>query len=537
MRICKLLCLILALALLLSACGKEEAESTIELLPEQNEAETTEQAAQADDGKTESTFGLSYLPAYGLNPFTCTATANRALFSLLYENLFVVSNQFRAEPVLCKSFKVSGEGTMYTFTLVDGVKFSDGTPLTIDDVAASIDAARVSPLYKGRLSRISYYVVNEDGSITVVLSAPYENFALMMDIPIVKAASVESQTPVGTGAYRLSGSVLIRNQHWWKTTPDIDLGDRILLSPCTEPIELRDNFEFGATDLVYSDPNSAAAAGYRCDYEVWDVPTTVMHYIGFNLGSGYFVNDTLRTAVTFALDREEIANTIYHGYALASPLPCSPNSDLYDAQLAEDYDYSPARFATAVQASEVLTSESYVGHVGRLIVCSEDPVRVTAAEAVAETLVSAGLSITVVPLERDSYLRALQNGDFDLYYGEVRLTANFDLTEFFNKYGNLQYGSIANSAMADLCVDALANSGSYLELCSQLLTQAQICPVVFKSNAIFVTRGSLSTIAPAVDFIFHDPTVARTLSDADQTYADVAPVEPSGDPTEESSSE
>ncbi|MBD9241607.1 MAG: hypothetical protein EGQ64_04805 [Ruminococcaceae bacterium] len=66
---------------------------------------------------------------------------NRAAFSLLYESLFVVSSHFRAEPLLCESFTASEDGKTYRYTLVSGVSFSDGTPLTAQDAAASLEAA------------------------------------------------------------------------------------------------------------------------------------------------------------------------------------------------------------------------------------------------------------------------------------------------------------------------------------------------------------------------------------------------------------
>lgn len=522
------LLLCLALMLLLTACAQQK-QTLPTLSAVETEPTPTQEAPQ--EQATASELGLAYMPSYGLNPYKCTATVNRALFSLLYESLFVVSDRYRAEPVLCESFKVSDEGRTYTFSIVSGVCFSDGTPLTAADVAASIEAARQSPIYQSRLSHISYYIVNEDGSFSVFLDTPYENFALMLDVPIVKAATVDKETPIGSGSYCLRGTKLQKNSHWKQLTSPILTAETVPLTACADPGDLRDSFEFGATDLVYCDPNSAAAVGYRCDYEVWEVPTTVMHYLGFNLYSGYFVNDKLRAAVTLALDREDISNKVYGGFAQASVLTCSPDSDLYDNQLAEQYDYAPAAFAAAVQESGVTTSTDYVGHVGTLLVCSEDPKRVAAADYIAEVLQKAGLNITVSAVDYDSYQSALQKGDFDLYYGEVRLTANFDLSEFFKEYGNLQYGSIASGGLSALCIASLGNSGSYPELCSQLMQQAPICPVVFKGYAIYVTRGAISSITPAVDYVFHNAATARTLADADQTYADTAPVEPPAEET------
>lgn len=510
----KLLALFLCLVLLLSGCVPSDVTPS---QTAQTEELQTEPDASVEDAQEGGEFGLSYLASYGLNPYTCAATANRAIFSLLYESLFVVTEDFQAEPVLCESFKGSETGTTYTFTLQEGLSFSDGTPVTIADVEASLKAARKSSLYKYRLSHISYYVVDGERSLVFQLKTPYENFALMMDFPILKADTVESEMPIGTGAYAVSGNYLLRNPYWWGETPPVVQEEKIALQPCQETGELRDNFEFGGTDLVYFDPNSAAAVGFRCDYEVWEAPTTTMHYIGFNIYSGYFANDTLRQAVTYIVDRESIRNQVYKGFALASVLPCSPKSGLYDEQLAEKYDYAPASFISAVQASGVTGSSDYENHVGYFIVCSEDPARVAAAQYICEEMQKYGLNIRLNILDRASYKSALKSGNFDLYYGEVRLTASFDLTEFFRDGGNLEFGSIASSSMVTLCKDALENSGSYVEMCAEFMKLGRICPVVFKSNAVYVTRGVISEMFPGVDCVFHGQQ-QRTLADADKTY-------------------
>ncbi len=505
----KRLLLGLCVALLLCACVPVEKPAQ-----ESQETEPTQAAAPEPEAPS-ADFGMSYMPEYGLNPYTCSATINRALFSLLYESLFTVSNQFRAEPLLCESFTASDDGLTYQFTLAADLRFSDGTPLTAEDVVASVQAARESEFYAARLTHIQSLRA-EGSTVVVLLDTPYENFCLMLDVPIVKSETLAQPQPVGSGPYRLSGSSLVRNAHCQRSSTLPLAEETIRLYTAADPTEVRDHFEFGGTDLVYCDPNSAAAVGYRCDYEVWEVPTTVMHYIGFNLTSGYFANDTLRAAVTLAIDRSSLRNHVYGGYALAASLPCSPQSDLYEHSLSYDYDYDLRAFEAAVHNSGVLNDPTYQEHSGIFLVCSQDPVRVAAARAVAEVLNAAGLRLTVSALDRTSYDKALQNGDYDLFYGEVRLTANFDLSAFFSKGGALNFGGISDAGLALLCTTSLENSGDYVELCKQVMDMGAICPVVFKSYVVCVSRGRLTAMTPAVDCVLHNSANARSLTDAER---------------------
>ena len=207
----RLLALCLLLALLLCACSAAGQPTQATQQPTEETA-----AAPTETAAAPKTFGLSYLPEHGFNPYTCTATVNRAAFSLLYESLFVVSSHFRAEPVLCESFTASEDGKTYRYTLVSGVSFSDGTPLTAQDAAASLRAAQQSALYSGRLAHMLSVTADDDRTLTVTLDTAYENFSLMLDVPIVSAATVQSSTPLGTGPYYLDGEVLRRSSRWWR---------------------------------------------------------------------------------------------------------------------------------------------------------------------------------------------------------------------------------------------------------------------------------------------------------------------------------
>ena len=71
--------------------------------------------------------------------------------------------------------------------------------------------------------------------------------------------------------------------------------------------------------------------------------------------------------------------------------------------------------------------------------------RLAAAETLAANLTDAGLEVELRALAWDDYLQALTAGEFDLYLGEVRLTADFDLTAFLTPGGALNYGKYSDA--------------------------------------------------------------------------------------------
>ena len=512
----RMFCLLLSLTLLLSACGTGPAKTeTGAAEPETTTAAENEVIAVTEPSSNlekPKDFGLVYVPAYGFNPYSCTCITNRPVLSLVYEGLFVLSGRFEAEPVLCDSFAVSEDGKHYVFTICADAVFSDGSPVTAADAAASLEAARDSAYYGTRFSRVAAIEAKDQKTLLITLYSPYENLPLLLDVPIVQASTVQENRPIGSGPYVFASDALVRSRSWWQDRSAPVEYSRITLSAARNPTEIRDSFEFGATSLVCADLNSPTAVGYRCDFELWDCPTTTMQYIGFNCAAGMFVNREFRAGVTHIIDRSAITTSIFKGFAKAACLPCSPESRLYDQNLAEAYQYDRIAFSAAKAKANI--SPDYVG---TLLVCSADPKRVETAHRIAEMLSEAGVRIEVSSVDYETYQYRLLAGQFDCFIGETRLSASFDLSEFFKPYGALSYGGIQSGAMTELCAAALENSGNCYDLYRNVMEQGYFCPLLFKSYAVMANRGAISSLQPAVDNVFH-LSGGRTLSDASTSY-------------------
>ncbi len=483
------------------------------------ETESYEKNLNQETHKTPGGFGLAYVEEYGFNPYACVCITNRPVFSLVYESLFVLNSSFQPEPVLCQQFAVSESGMTCRVTLCEGVSFSDGTPLTAADAVASLEAARGSDYYGSRFSKVAEFTAIDELTLEISLYKPYENLSVLLDVPIVKAGTEADSRPLGTGPYFFSEEgkelCLRRNRSWWQDNRAPVEYDTILLTAAKDPTAVRDSFEFGATSLVCADLNAPNAVGYRCDYELWDCPTTTMQYLGFNLYDGIFYQRELRAAVTHIIDRESLISTVYKGFGEAALLPCAPASPLYDEELARTYAYDPSAFTEALHRASV-SSE----YVTTLLVCSADPTRMDMANRIAEALTQAGLRTEVRSVDEESYRYRLSTGQFDLFIGEVRLSGSFDLSEFFRSYGSLCYGGIRSSGMEQLCYDALENSGNCYDLYRGVMENGYFCPLLFKSYAVMANRGVVGSLQPAVDNVFH-LAGGRSLSDASVSYEEL----------------
>lgn len=444
---------------------------------------------------------LTYYPDRSMNPYLCTDFTNRALFSLLYQSLFTVDRAYNLEPQLCSRYRMSEDMRTYTF-YIESATFTDGSTLTAQDVLASLQAAKESSLYSGRFAHVSEIALSEDGGVMVTLDTPYENLPILLDIPIIQAAQLQADQPLGTGPYYLDTTaqtpLLRRNTNWWCRAESVITAPAIALEPAESIAGIRDDFEFNGLSLVCADPGSDRYADYRCDYELWDCESGIFLYLGCNMNSAVFSDPAIRSALTRAIDRDTLTESYYRGFARSAYLPASPQSPYYSDVLAAKYAYDEGAALTEAITGAASTTSEIV-----FLVNSDDTMRVRVARDIAKTLTACGLTVQIQELSTSKYQQALQQGVFDLYLGQTKLSPNMDLSAFFASRGALNYGSISDVSLYTLCTESLANHGNYYTLHKSVMDDGRICPILFRSYAIYAIRGLLTGLTPARDNVFY----------------------------------
>ena len=495
-----LLALFLCLCLLLCSCAEKPYIPSGDGLSTEGDI-IDPVKPETDTDKQPDTLSLAYYQDQPMNPYQCNDFTNRALLTLIYQGLFFVDRNYTAEPILCRSFTVTADQKTYTFYL-EQATFSDGTQVTADDVVASLSAAQSSNFYKGRFLHISGYSKTEDGGVVISCSTPVENLPLLLDIPIVPAMQVSSDRPLGTGPYALtatgSGDALIKRDNWWCSPGDLPItANTIKLFPAESANHIRDQFEFEDLSLACVDPGSDRYADYRCDYELWDCENGIFLYLATSKDSTVFQNDGLRAALTYAIDRNLLVENYYRDFARAASLPASPLFPYYNQNLAERYAYAPEKFAEAVSKSGMS------GYNVVLLVNSDDSLRLRVARRIGQMLTEGGLNVTMKELRTSAYTRALKNREYDIYLGQTRLSPTMDLTPFFSTYGDLSWGGVNDIGAYNLSLQAIENHGNYFSLHKMVMDNGLLCPVLFRSYAIYSTRGVFSDLNPSRDNVFH----------------------------------
>lgn len=488
----RLLPLLLAL-LLLALTGCEDLDSTD---PLDELSQFYRQENEEPEPEPLTAFTLPYVSGETLDPLTTTDTVQQTVGQLLYEGLFALNEQFEPEPVLADAYTYDSESRTWTITLRSGVMFSDGSMLTAQDVAASLARAKSSPRYGARLRCVNS-VTAWDGAVVITLSEDVATLPSRLDVPIVKSGTETSTVPTGTGPYLFAkgdtGAYLTANTYWWQGA-SLPV-QRIELLHCKDRDSALYAFSSREIQLLALDLTAASGTGVSGSGDYTDAPTAVMQFVGVNARREALADPALRRALSAGIDREGLVSSCLLGHGMAAQLPASPAAGVYDTSL--ETAYSAAHYRQLLSAA---LGEEAQPLTLTMLVNQENSFKVSAAQEAAYTLTTDDLTVTVEALPWEQFTQRLADGEFDLYYGECRLTADWDVSALAKTGGALNYGGYTNETTDALLSAALGSTGPRTEaltaLWRDLLDNAPFLPVCFKSSSVLATEGVVEGLAP-----------------------------------------
>jgi peptide/nickel transport system substrate-binding protein len=276
-------------------------------------------------------------------------------------------------PMLASSFSVSPNHLVYTFHVRQGVKFSNGQPMTTADVLYSLDrdfapAASLLSFLKPFLLGISS---PKPDVIQVRLKRPWSALLADLSSPTAAiypkgaftkgtAASFFTTHPIGTGPFKLvsvapnSQYVVERNPYYW------DTAEKPLLNKITFEIVTDDNARAtavlsGRADIALAPPaNQIPSYKANSSVRVDTLTSSLVELICFNLKVAPLNNVLVRRAISLALNRAEIVRAGLFGYgAPASTFLVGPSAATFQNTSLNLYPFDPAKAKQLLKQSGI----------------------------------------------------------------------------------------------------------------------------------------------------------------------------------------
>jgi len=492
-------------------------------LPEPPEAEDPEPEAPQQPGR----FTLRYETGFTMNPILALNRDNIMLTSLLFESLFYLTEDLVAQPLLCAEWETE-DNVVFTFEILPDIIMHDGSTLTSEDVAYSIRTARnhQRSRHRNKLRTIESVTTEGEHTVIITLDSPNSRFIRLLDIPIIKSGSIEMRIPPGTGPYifPFDDAMYLNRFQGYRHYNELPL-TTIYLLECHDS-DLTDFFDNGVLSLLWDDPTGAFDIRLNRLHEPRLYNTTAIHYLGFNTNSYALSNADVRRAIGCAIERqyivENIMNTPRHGQTVAAPVAVSPVFDLYDPTWEQRGDLLYEMGALLDRAGLIdYFNESYlaipdgIGGYARFtlnfIVNIENAHKRAAANRIADNLRQFGFNVIVRELQWTDFVKALEEGQFDMYYGETMFGADFDFTPLllpgdgnlnFGSTGNTTYRPFIQSFLAAETQEDVSQAGEQMNLA--ITQNAPFIPILYKRYAIYSHMGAVTGATPSQSGVFYN---------------------------------
>ena len=516
----RLFILLLILMLLLSGCGKETEDIVV--------------------SETSVVYGgvlnLSMGSTDTLNPLLAkNETVRDGLFAV-YEPLIAVTAEQELRPVLAESWSFNEDCTSLSVKLKEGVLWHDGSQLLARDVVYSVNTIKSDPNspYAELLRYVSAAAETDAYTVNFIMTRSYSQLLYSLYFPIIPLNAGDlTSAAIGTGPFLFESYspgrslTLSRFEGYREGSAGFD---KVIFSIVRESISAASAFSTGGTNAIQGSIFNSGEFAVR-DYDIRRSCGDNFEYIGMNHRRPVFSSATVRSALSSAINRQEVVDGGYGDMATAANLPFHPLSLSFSPSKAlTNFDIAAAREALFYdgwtdQGSDGVLSKDFVTYSApdeegelaeqraenvrlefTLLVNSENPRRIVASGIVANQLRAAGFGVTVEELDFESYLQRIRSGDFDAFIGGTELGNLYDLEFLLGSDGSQNYfgyrGEYMDSALAGVASssgDSFANACGILQ--EVFVREQPIAGLAFLDDSLILAKNIAGGTSP----LFHSP--------------------------------
>jgi peptide/nickel transport system substrate-binding protein len=399
-----------------------------------------------------------------LDPQKTSAYFSFEVLENVFDTLVEPDADLAMRPALAQSWETSPDQLQWTFRLRPGVTFHDGSPFTAADVVYSYRRIIDEQLTNSdKFSAVTDVSAVDDLTVRLTLSRPTPNLLTNLGgfkgMAIVQRRNVEdgqiATHPIGTGPFAFAGqtsgdSITLRaNAQYWDGAPKIPgVTYRFISEPSTALSALQ------AGEVDWTDAVPAQRVTQLRDDDslhLAQTPSNDYWYLALNLARPPWNDVRVRQAVAYAIDRPSIVQATSYGTAQANQLAIPKGNPWF-----VPYDRYGRSGPNLEKARALLQEAGAAPKTMDLLVTSEYPQTVTAAQVIADNLEPLGITVSIRTVDFATWLDEQNSGRFDMLM--MGWLGNIDPDDFYYAQHHTDGTSNAQK-FSDPRVDTLLDAG------------------------------------------------------------------------------
>jgi len=363
--------------------------------------------------------------AVGLDPHLVTARSSFLIIGRVYNQLVDLNDDYEPIPELAESWE-NPDDTTFIFHLRPDVKFHNGRPLVAEDVKYSFERIKdpdVGSPWASQLELIQSIETPDERTVVIKLSKPFGAFmstiastwAAIVPKEEVEANGDLQQVMVGTGPFMLkeyveeTRTVLKANPDYFEGAPLVDGITYLIIPDEASRIAALRTGEIHMTSL--SDAASAGLAARSEGVKVVSQPTTDYYLLGINTAREPFTDIRVRQALSLAIDRQAVVNSVFFGEGMVTG-PIVPTLGDWAVPPEKLPYYQP----NIEKAKELLAEAGYPDGFETTITASPRFPEFTSIALVLQSqLKKVGIKASLDQVEWGTFIKKWKERDFDTF--------------------------------------------------------------------------------------------------------------------------
>lgn len=422
-------------------------------------------------------------------PWKSAAAETAAINNNIYEGLLKYDETGSLYPALAESYSVSQDNLTYTFNLRKNVKFHNGADFTSEDCVytyknlAGLDGLTAR---SDKMLIVKSVSAPDKYTFIVNLKKPSGDFLLITSTsPILFHDYEENETaPNGTGPYKFVSYslhekvVLEKNEDYYDTSRAGKIKN-IELYIITDENSAISALHSGQLDIAQM-ISGINAKTLEKKFNIISHPQNMVQILGLNNTYGPLTDINVRKAITCAINKKEIINGVFDGFATELYSNFSPIlAEYYNDSLSEVYEYN------IETAKNYLSQSNYKDGFNLTIkVPANYQPHVDTAQLIANMLKPLNINCTILPIEWASWLDNVYT-KFDYEATVIGFGGKIDPADVlrryystykrnFTRFSNKEFDSTFEKALSEI---NLSKRAQYFKDCQKILTE--FCPAVF----------------------------------------------------------
>ena len=459
-----------------------------------------------------------------LNPLLNEDVTVARVLQLVYEPLIIFDEELRPVPHLA-SLEFNFHGTSVVVSLRPDARWSDGVPVSADDLIFSIETLQNAPegaIYRSNVESFALVEALDERSVRITFDTVTGGAAYLFNFPIIPqhhfSLDPMSYEAPGNGPYTFESFTpseslsLMHNMYSFRRPSNI-VRVKALITVDAETD--RHAFDRGLTDIYLAEVPEWARHHSVKPVSFFEHPAMHFDFIGFNFSRSIPQMPQFRQAIAHSLDVEQLIGDVFLTHAIPTRTPIHPASWLHEPE-APQFDHEPSTaIALAEQVRRVALRDGLWPHDDEenqlaltVLVNRENIEGLQIAETITTQMNAMGLPTELMALSFSNYIWHLENGYFDLFIGGYRLSLRPDLHFAFHSESQenlLHLSDPELDRLLEAAAVASTDSQFYRTLSDLQIHIAQelpIIPLAFRHSAVITDRRIQGNIQPTTSNIF-----------------------------------